>query len=223
LTTDRTRVGRRSALALIGASLMAAAVRARADAADDAVSFFRAVGVDNARTVRSLLAAGFDPNTADPKGQRALYLAMRDESFQVADLLLAHPALLIDATNGADETALMMAALKGRLEWVRRLLDRGAAANRKGWTPLHYAASGPEPQVLTLLLDRGALIEAPSPNGTTALMMAARYGDERSVDLLLARGADLRARNDLGLTAADFAQRGGRERLTERLKKATGG
>lgn len=223
MSTYSTGIGRRPFLALLAASVMLAAGPALADATDDAVSFFRAVGVDNARTVRSLLAAGFDPNTADPKGQRALYLAMRDESFQVAELLLPHTALMLDATNPADETALMMAALKGRLEWVQRLLDRGAQANRNGWTPLHYAASGPEPKVLALLLDRGAKIEAPSPNRTTALMMAARYGDERAVDLLLARGADPRARNDLGLNAADFAQRGGREGVAARLKKLAEG
>jgi uncharacterized protein len=219
---DNIRVGRRLALASLALAAACAATAARADAADDAVSFFRAVAVDNARTVKGLLAAGFDPNTADPKGQRALYLAMRDESLQVAELLLPHPALLVDATNPVDETALMMAALKGRLDWVQRLLDRGAAVNRKGWTALHYAASGPEPKVLALLLDRGALIEAPSPNATTALMMAARYGDERSVDLLLARGASPRARNDLQLNAADFAERGGRESLAARLKKLAG-
>jgi len=126
MTINPTRAGRRAALALLATSLVLVAMPAHADAADDAVSFFRAVGVDNARTVKNLLAAGFDPNTVDPKGQRPLYLTMRDESFQVAELLLPHPALLVDAANPADETALMMAALKGRLEWVQRLLDKGA-------------------------------------------------------------------------------------------------
>jgi uncharacterized protein len=222
MTFENTGIRRRLALTALALAAVSAVTAVHADAADDAVSFFRAVGVDNARTVKSLLAAGFDPNTADPKGQRALYLAMRDDSLQVAELLLPHPALLVDATNPVDETALMMAALKGRLDWVQRLIERGAAVNRKGWTPLHYAASGPEPKVLALLLDRGALIEAPSPNGTTALMMAARYGDERSVDLLLARGASPRAHNDLKLNAGDFAERGGRESLAARLKKAGG-
>jgi uncharacterized protein len=218
-TTARTP--RRVAAALLWLAASAFSPLAGAQpAADVAVSFFRAVNIDNSRSVRELLAAGFDPNTADPRGQRPLYLALRDESVQVAALLLAHPALNVDATNEANETPLMMAALKGQLDWAQRLIERGAAVNRSGWTPLHYAASGPEPRMLALLLERGASIEAPSPNRTTALMMAARYGDERAVELLLARGADPRARNDLGLNAADFAQRGGRESLAERLKKA---
>jgi hypothetical protein len=68
-----------------------------------------------------------------------------------------------------------------------------------------------------LLLDRGAPIDAKSPNGSTPLMMAARYGAEASVDLLLARGADAKRRNDLNLDAADFARQGGRDFLVERL------
>lgn len=182
--------------------------------------FFRAVNVDNVRTVNQLLERGFDPNAADEKGQVGLYLALREGSLQVAEALLKHPGLKVDAVNAADETPLMMAALRGNLEWTQRLLDRGAQLNRKGWTPLHYAASGPEPKVVSLLLDRGAEIEARSPNGTTPLMMAARYGAYDAAERLLARGADPRARNDLGLGAADFARQGDREALAVKLEQA---
>jgi len=182
--------------------------------------FFRAVNVDNPLTVREMLERGFDPNTLSEKGQLPLYLAMRDGSFRVAEVLLAQPGLRIDAANAAGETALMQAALRGHVDWVRRLLDRGATFEREGWTPLHYAASGPETAAVALLLDRGARIDAPSPNRSTALMMASRYGPESTVELLLARGASLKVRNDLGLGAADFARLGGREGLADRLQKA---
>lgn len=187
---------------------------------DDATVFFRAVNVDNPATVRELLERGFDPNTLSEKGQMPLYLAMREGSFRVAEVLLAHPKLRLDATNAAGETALMMAAMRGHLDWVRHLLDRGAALEREGWTPLHYAASGPETPVVALLLDRGARIDAPSLNRSTPLMMASRYGPESSVNLLLARGANATLRNDLGLGAADFARLGGRDLLAARLQKA---
>lgn len=182
------------------------------------VDFFRSVNVDDAGTVKKLLARGFDPNTPDESGHVPLYLALRSESYQVVDVLLDHPGLKIDAVNTADETPLMMAALRGQLDSTQRLLSRGASVNRPGWTPLHYAASGPEPKVLALLLERGAVVDAPSPNRTTALMMAARYGSEDAVRLLRARGADLNARNELGLNAADFARLGGRESLTKALE-----
>lgn len=186
---------------------------------DDHVSFFRALNVDAASTVRELLARGFDPNTPSEKGQLPLYLAMRDKSLRSAEVLLADSRLRLDATNAAGETALMMAALRGHTAWVARLLDRGAALERDGWTPLHYAASGPGTEATALLLDRGARIDAPSPNRSTALMLAARYAPEETVDLLLARGASPKLRNDQGLGAVDFARLGGRERLAERLQK----
>jgi ankyrin repeat protein len=180
--------------------------------------FFQAVRTDKPNTVAQLLQRGFDPNAHEEGGQTALGLAIREGSEQVIDVLLKEPQLQINAQNHAGETALMLAALKGRLETVRRLLERGAAVDQAGWNALHYAAAGPEPQIVTLLLTRGASIEAPSPNGTTALMMAARYGSEESVGLLLARQADAATRNERGLNAADFARSAGREALAKRLE-----
>ncbi|MCW5634138.1 MAG: ankyrin repeat domain-containing protein [Rubrivivax sp.] len=166
------------------------------------------------------LEAGFDPNTPDARGQPALVLAMREGSFEVAELLLSLPNVDVDRPNRSGETALMMAALRGHLEWIGRLLARGATVNRSGWSPLHYAASGPEPRAIVLLLERGAALDAVSSNGTTPLMMAAGYGAIDGADLLIGRGADARRRNAAGLSAADFARRAGRDALALRLESA---
>lgn len=182
--------------------------------------FFRAVNRDDATTVTALLARGFDPNAPSENGQGALLLALRDGSGKVVEALLAHPALRVDEPNASGETPLMMAALRGNLEAARRLIERGAQVNREGWAPLHYAACSSEPALVVFLLDRGAAIEAPSPNRTTALMMAARYGTEDTALLMLARGASARARNDQGLDAAAFARLAAREALAQRLDKA---
>ena len=182
--------------------------------------FFQAVNRDDGRTVRQLIERGFDPNSRDPKGQAALHLALRDQSFAVAEALWASPALDVSALNANGESPLMMAALRGNLAWAQRLLERGAQVHKDGWSPIHYAATGPEPKLVALLLDKGAAIDAESPNRSTPLMMASRYGAEASVDLLLARGADARRRNDLNLSAVDFARQAGRDFLVERLQKA---
>ncbi|MBC7726278.1 MAG: ankyrin repeat domain-containing protein, partial [Microbacteriaceae bacterium] len=58
--------------------------------------FFQAIKADNAATVQSLLAQGFDPNAVDQKGQPALYLGLRDGSFKVCAALLDHPQTRID-------------------------------------------------------------------------------------------------------------------------------
>jgi uncharacterized protein len=202
---------------LLVLGLLAATGAAKADDTED---FFIATKVDNDRTVRQLLAAGFDPNTQDPKGDVALVVAMKEDAPKVAAALLAHPKTQVDAANKAGETALMMAALRGNEEWVRRLISSGAKINRAGWTPLHYAASGGEPKLVALLLDQGADIEAASPNDTTALMMAAGYGAQDCAVLLLSRGAKPRAKNRAGLDAVEFARRAGRDKLVKQLEQA---
>ena len=189
--------------------------------ADTATDFFRAINVDNDRAVKAQLAAGFDPNTRNEQGQPALFLALRDESHKVAAALLAHPAIRVDATTAADETALMMAALRGNLALAQSLVQSGAALNRPGWTPLHYAASGSDVAVMRWLLDKGAAVDAPSPNRSTALMMAARYGALDSAELLLERGANPRLRNERDLSAADFARTAGRDALAARLEEGS--
>ena len=190
---------------------------ARAGSFED---FFIAIRNDNVGVVSNLLDRGFDPNTRNEKGQIGLVLAMQEHSLKAARALLGRPLTDINALNQAGESALMMAALKGDLEGMKLLLDRGARVNQPGWGPLHYAATGPEPKAIELLLARGAEVDAKSPNDSTPLMMAARYGSEDSTDLLLARGADPRQRNQLHLNAADFAREAGREALAKRLDQA---
>lgn len=182
--------------------------------------FFKAVKDDDAGTVVRLLQRGFDVNSRDEKGQPALLTVFRDGNFKVAEVLLQHPQLEVDAPNAVGETPLMMAALKGHTDWARRLLDKGARLEKDGWTPLHYAATGPAVPLVQLLLDRGARIDARSPNGSTPLMMAARYGAEGSVATLLQRGADPRLRNEKDMTAGDFARSVGRDKLGGQIDRA---
>jgi ankyrin repeat protein len=178
--------------------------------ADDAVSFFRAIPVDNASGVKSLIGHGFDPNTRDPRGQTGLLLAIREPSPKVIEVLLAAPKINVDQRNAADETPLMMAALKGQVDIAKRLIARDADVNKTGWTPLHYAATSGNIPIIKMLLDKDALINSESPNGTTPLMMAAMYGTTDAVKLLLDEGADPLMKNQQDMTAADFASRANR-------------
>lgn len=181
--------------------------------------FFSAIQSDDQAAVTALLRRGFDPNSRDPKGQVGLFVALQKGSLGAAQALLNAPSLDVNALNEQGESALMIAALKGQLDACEALIKRGARVDQPGWSPLHYAATGPQPKAVALLLARGANLEAESPNRSTALMMAARYGPEASVDLLLAQGADVRRVNEAGLNAADFARLGGRGPLSQRLAK----
>lgn len=186
----------------------------------------QAVRFDHGRRVMTLLLAGADANERDAQRNTLLHLALREESGQALEALLKSPSVDVNAINQAGETPVMMAALKGRLDWVKALVQRGALINDAGWTALHYAASGTHEEVVRWLISQGADLNARSPNGTTPLMMAAGYGGISSAEVLLEAGADAALRNDHGMTAADFARRAGQDDLAVRLdvqiKRSTG-
>ena len=173
---------------------------------------------DNATELRALIGKGADPNARDERGRTPLTLAIQAESNEAIVVLLAAPGIDVDATNVHDETPLMMAALKGRLDLVRQLYKRRAQLNRPGWAPLHYAASGPDLGVSTWLVQQGADVNARAPDGSTPLMMAAKYGPYDLAAQLLALGADVGARNQQGLSAADFAAAANRDGLQKLLQ-----
>jgi len=190
---------------------------ARAGSYED---FFTAIKRDDPSALRALLSRGFDPNTLDPQGLPGLYLAVRDESLKAANALIDWPRTNVEIRTAKDESPLMMAALKGHLDLAKRLIARDADVNKTGWTPLHYAATNGHLQIMQLLLDENAYIDAESPNGTTPLMMAAQYGPASAVKLLLDAGADPLLKNQLGLTAIDFANRVSREESAELIAAA---
>ena len=190
---------------------------ARAGSYED---FFTAIKQDNGAAITALLRRGFDPNTPAPDGNHGLYLALREPSLKAAQALIDWPKTNVEARNQQDESPLMMAALKGHTDMVKKLIARGADVNKPGWAPLHYAATGGHLEILNLLLEEHAFVDAESPNGTTPLMMAAHYGSPAAVKLLLEAGADTAMKNQLGMTALDFARRGNRPDAAELIAAA---
>lgn len=173
--------------------------------------FFAAVRQDDDKVVQALLQRGFDVNTPDPKGETALLMAARQSSLKVMTVLLSWPGLKAEVRSAQDESPLMLAALKGLTAVCERLIELGADVNKPGWAPLHYAATRGHLDIMQLLLDQHAYIDAQSPNNTTPLMMAAHYGTPSAVKLLLEAGADPLLKNDLSLSAIDFAHRASRK------------
>jgi ankyrin repeat protein len=167
--------------------------------------FFVAIKRDNVWTMSDLLQRGFDPNTPSPQGVHGLILAIQEPSFRVIDLLIAWPSTRVEARNSVDESPLMLAALKGYLEVCQKLVARDADVNKTGWTPLHYAATGGHVEVVLLLLEHHAYLDAESPNGSTPLMMGAMYGNAQTVKVLLDAGADPGLANKSNASALDFA------------------
>lgn len=219
----QSRLGLGLALALaggVGTVVAAWPGQAWADTAED---FEKALIQDNARTMVNLVFRGADPNTRDSRERPALVAALHRDSLKVFDVLLNSPGIRLDETSRQGESALMMAAIKGHLDIVRALLQRGASVHKEGWTALHYAASAALPDslaIVQLLVSKGAPVDAPSPNGTTPLMMAAQYSAQEVVAQLLKYGADPLAKNQRGWTAVDFARQASRDYLVESLTQA---
>ena len=191
----------------------------RAAAATDLTDFFIAVQVDNPNRVKSLLAKGMDPNARDPRsGETGLIIALREDSSNVFNVLLADPRVEVELAAPNGNTALMMAAFKRNKPATLALLEKGASVNRSGWSPLHYAAAGGAADIATILIERGAALNARAPADLTPLMMAAREGHESAVAMLLDAGADASLVNSEGLTAARLADRADKPRIVNMIR-----
>ncbi|SFG12677.1 hypothetical protein SAMN05518865_108231 [Duganella sp. CF458] len=212
-------------LAAFGGPLYANPAAEETDVEADKVAFFRAVQIDDDRAVKAILARGLDPNLHDPeRGETGLIIAMRNDAMKVARLLLSHSGLKVDAQSPNGNTALMMAALQKNKAAVLALLGKGAQVNRPGWTALHYAAAAGDLEIMKLLLERHAYIDAASPTGTTPLMLAAREGQEDAVKLLLEEGANAKLKDRAWReNAAQFAIRAQKPWIAEQIRRHLSG
>lgn len=126
---------------------------------------------------------------------------------------LTNAAADLGAVDESGETALMLAAHGGHAAAVRLLIAAGADVNAvspQGWTALAKAAYNGETErgyveVVEVLADAGANLDARIFFGITPLMLAAGGGDASVVECLINRGADVLAPNEGGRTARMMA------------------
>ena len=118
-----------------------------------------------------------------------LHAAASNGHVNTVELLLEHEA---DATaqNNRGETPLHVAARWGYSELVRRLLASGADVNARtdvdGATPLHIASDA---EVISILIDCNADINAEDDEGLSPVHRAVRQGNVDRVRMLWNRGA----------------------------------
>ncbi|EYU38731.1 hypothetical protein MIMGU_mgv1a024414mg [Erythranthe guttata] len=183
-----------------------------------------AAGNGHIEVLRHLLLKGANVNAATKDGNfTALHLA------QMVKLLL-HRGANKDIRNKAGKTAydlaaenghaklfdalrlgdsLCVAARKGELRMIVRLLDNGALINgrdQNGWTGLHRAAFKGRADVARALIEKGIDVNAKDECGYTALHCAVESGQVDVIELLVKKGADIEARTNKGVSALQIAE-----------------
>lgn len=211
-----------------GAGLVHAVPALAAPAGPDGrqlTAFFRAVQLDDAKTVNAMIGSVVNANQLNPLGgEPGLVLAVREDAMRVVEVFLAHPGTDLEAKAANGNTALMMAAFKRNRPVIEALLAKGAKVNQPGWTALHYAAAAGDNGIVELLLKHGARIDQASPlksGAYTPLMMAAREGKDDTALLLMKHGAKPSLKNSEGLTPEQLADRAGKTRVAQAIRNAS--
>lgn len=212
---------------------------------DAATDLFTAIHASNVEGVRLLIGA--EPellHSRSPSGLSPVLFAAYYHRPYVLDALLAAGPVLdvfeaaatgqplpegadVNSPNADGFTPLHLAAMFGRTETARALLDSGAdlhalSRNPQAATPLHSALGGRQWDTARLLLERGADVNAAQPGGWSPLLLAAREGQADLVAELLSRGAAPHARTEAGESAADLARDNGHEALLEQFPVLSG-
>ena len=130
-------------------------------------------------------------------------------------------------TNGtmASGDELMEAIEGGDEAGVKRCLDDGADAlhaEDEGFTALHMAAQEGFDAIATMLLRKGAKMDATDDDGVTPLMLACAGGHDAVVNMLLKERCDVMRVDKAGRSAL-FRVRRGERRVLPRAARRLGG
>ncbi len=121
-------------------------------------------------------------------------------------------------------TALHLAAFFGQPECAAVLLNSGADVTARSTNPmqnmpLHAGVASRNAEVVKLLIDFGAPVNARQHGGWTALHAAAQNGDTAIAEMLLQNGAETGARADNNQAAFDLALSRGHQAIVDLLEK----
>ncbi len=175
----------------------------------------------NNKTIASLT------KKSDPDLDIHLYNAAGDGDLKLVKALIAQGAnvnsQVIDGRTRRGWTALMAAALSGRIEITKYLLSHGANVEAKmqgGETALFKAAGNGKLDIVRILIKANANVNAQDDNGNTVLIVAAIAGHEKIVRLLINAKADVNVVNNSGVTALMWPVEHGNKAIVKMLKAA---
>lgn len=129
--------------------------------------------------VRTLIDHGVDVNGFSVSHGAALQAASKAGHENIVHMLLDRGADVNALGGSHNDTALYAASLNGHKAIVCSLLKCGADVNRFGHKPLHAALALGYSEIVTLLLENGADMDASSMLSSNALMAAEACIDEQ--------------------------------------------
>ena len=159
--------------------------------------------------VKALLACGADPNHKDTSGRTPLFMSLSAKGPECLRLLLNAKAD-VDIRNNNGRTALAAAVdFQHNTNFSELLLSHGAdveCRDKDNWTPLQLAAANNHPNQVSLLLGKGAGINASELGGRTAFHNAIIYSCPAILKILLDNpGLDYECKLENGYTAIHVA------------------
>jgi uncharacterized protein len=95
-----------------------------------------------------------------------------------------HAASILTCARNCD-TALMIASYRGNVAAVKAFLDKETESNNTGWTAFHSAATVGNNEIVRMLLDASAYIDAGSPNSLTVIDLARKFDYKDIADGLI--------------------------------------
>ena len=170
-----------------------------------------AARVGSSQTVTLLVSKRACIHATNQDGDTALMLATRAQHDDVIVELLKWGA----EANGANKwgyTSLHMAVEVGATSTARLLLDQGASPDPGGDSPLVLALQGLHTDVVKLLVERDANVNAMNTDGMTPLLQSTILGQTDLVKLLVEKQADMTGK--LGFNA-QLGARHGRAETTQ--------
>jgi ankyrin repeat protein len=156
----------------------------------------------NPEVVTLLLKSGADAKAKDQNGKTALECAQINAKLKGTDVYQR----LLETSPKGQTFAIFDLAMKGTPQRVQAAIAQGADINAIShldyMTPLILAAShNPNPDVVTVLVNAGANVNAQDISGRTALMYAAKLFKPEVITMLLKAGAKVNAQAHDGWTA----------------------
>jgi ankyrin repeat protein len=140
--------------------------------------------------------------------------------------LLLFVQLCLVSLRAADQkllnASLLEAVERGDVAEARKLLAEGASPlveNSKGWPPLVLAVKAPNLDLVKLLVENGADVNArgSATNGSTVFSFAAEGGSFEVMDYLLEKGADINGKGKDGLLPLVYVATRGRTQIVKYL------